>query len=144
MAALAATGAVVGLIVSAGDDPGSGPLSDAEVRGAIQRFARAYGSESVPAMRRVLAPNVKRIIPGDSQVGRAAVLAEYRRQFAASDVRAYRLSDLEVRGGDAGRATGSYSVTRGGRSPITGDIVFGVVRRSGTPRIALIAAEPTS
>jgi hypothetical protein len=144
VAALAATGAVVGLIVSASDDPGSGPLSDAEVRGAAQRFARAYGSESVPAMRRVLAPNVKRIIPGDSQIGRAAVIAEYRRQFAASDVRAYKLTHLEVRGGDAGRATGSYEVTRAGRPPITGDIVFGVVRQAGTPRIALIAAEPTS
>ena len=144
VAALAAAGGVVGLIVSASDDPGSGPLSDAEVSAAAQRFARAYGSESVPAMRRVLAPNVKRIIPGDSQVGRAAVIAEYRRQFAASDVRSYKLTHLEVRGGDAGRATGSYEVTRGGRPPITGDIVFGVVRQAGTPRIALIAAEPTS
>jgi Protein kinase domain len=144
VAALAAAGAVVGLIVSASDDPGSGPLSDGEVRGAAQRFARAYGSESVPAMRRVLAPNVKRIIPGDSQIGRVAVVAEYRRQFAASEVRAYMLSDLEVRGGDAGRATGSYEVTRAGRPPITGDIVFGVVRQAGTPKIALIAAEPTS
>jgi serine/threonine protein kinase len=144
VAALAAAGAAVGLIVSASDDPGSGPLSDAEVSGAAQRFARAYGSESVPAMRRVLAPNVKRIIPGDSQIGRAAVIAEYRRQFAASQVRAYKLKDLEVLGGDAGRATGSYEVTRAGRPPITGDIVFGVVRQAGTPRIALIAAEPTS
>jgi Protein kinase domain len=144
VAALAAAGAIVGLIVSASDDSGSGPLSDAEVRAAAQGFARAYGSESVPGLRRVLAPNVKRIIPGDSQIGRAAVIAEYRRQFAASEVRAYKLTDLEVRGGDAGRATGSYEVTRAGRPPITGDIVFGVVRQAGKPRIALIAAEPTS
>jgi Protein kinase domain len=142
--ALAAAGAVVGLIVSASDDAGSGRLSDAEVRAAALGFASAYGNESVPALRRVLAPNVKRIVPGDSQIGRAAVIAEYRRQFAANDVRAYKLSDLEVRGGDAGRATGSYEVTRAGRAPITGDIVFGVVRQAGTPRIALIAAEPTS
>jgi hypothetical protein len=59
-------------------------------------------------------------------------------------VRAYELKDLEVLGGDAGRATGSYEVTRAGRPPITGDIVFGVVRQAGTPKIALIAAEPTS
>jgi hypothetical protein len=114
------------------------------VRAAALGFASAYGNESVPALRRVLAPNVKRIVPGDSQIGRAAVIAEYRRQFAANDVRAYKLSDLEVRGGDAGRATGSYEVNRAGRAPITGDIVFGVVRQAGTPRIALIAAEPTS
>jgi serine/threonine-protein kinase len=142
--ALAVAGGVVGLVVSAGDDTATGALSDAEVRGAVQRFARAYGAESVPGLRRVLAPNVKRVVPGDSQAGRAAVIAEYRRQFAASKVRGYQLRDLQVRGGDAGRATGSYEVTRGGRPPITGDIVFGVVRQAGTPRIALIAAEPTS
>ena len=74
----------------------------------------------------------------------AAVVEEYRRQFAASDVLAYRLSDLEVSGGEAGRATGRYSVSRRGRPPIVGDTVFGVVRRDGEPVIALIAAEPES
>jgi Protein kinase domain len=143
--ALGAAGLVAGLILS-GDDGGSDakPLSAAEVRSAAQGFARAYGAESVPALRRVLAPNVKRIVPGDTQVGRVAVVAEYSRQFQANEVRTYRLTDLDARGGEAGRATGSYEVVRAGRSPITGDIVFGVVREAGRPKIALIAAEPTS
>jgi protein kinase-like protein len=146
VAALAAAGAGIGLAVSGGDgnDGGGGPVSAAEVRAAANGFARAYSAESVAALRRGLAPNVKRVVPGDTQVGRNAVVAEYRRQFQASDVRVYRLTRLEARGGDAGRATGSYAVVRNGRPPITGEIVFGVVREAGRPKIALIAAEPTS
>jgi hypothetical protein len=134
---------VVALAASGGNDS-AGPLSEAEVRAAVEGFARAYSNESVPGLRAVLAPNVKRFVPGDSQDGRVAVVAEYRRQFAAADVRAYRLSDLEVRGGPAGRATGAYRVIRRGRPPIAGKIVFGVVRGDDRPRIALIAAEPRS
>jgi serine/threonine-protein kinase len=44
--------------------------------------------------------------------------------------------------GDVGRASGSYRVIRRGAPPIAGRTVFGVVRRDGAPRIALIAAEP--
>ncbi|HVE67706.1 MAG TPA: nuclear transport factor 2 family protein, partial [Solirubrobacteraceae bacterium] len=127
---------------TAGGERDGGRLSRAEVLEAVDGFARAYSTESVPALRRVLAPHVRRIVPGDRQDGRAAVVAEYRRQFAASDVVAYRLSNLEVTAGEAGRASGRYTVTRRGRPPIVGDTVFGVVRRAGEPRIALIAAEP--
>jgi serine/threonine protein kinase len=141
---LGAAGAAVGILAGRGDDANSGPLSEGEVRSAVDGFARAYSNESVAGLRRVLAPNVKRIVPGDSQSGRRAVVEEYRRQFATSQVTSYRLRDLDVSGGDAGRATGSYEVSRRNRPPITGDIVFGVVRQAGTPRIALIAAEPTS
>ncbi len=145
VAALAAAGGAVGLILnSGGDGPDSGPLSTSEVRAAAEGFARAYSRESAAGLRRVLAPNVRRVVPGDSQVGRPAVVAEYQRQFATSDVRSYRLTDLKVQGGEAGRATGAYVVSRAGRPPITGHIVFGVVRQAGRPKIALIAAEPTS
>ena len=145
VAALAAAGAAVGLIVSAGGDGSdAGPLTTAEVRAAAEGFATAYSRESVAGLRRVLAPSVRRVVPGDRQIGRAAVVAEYSRQFAASDVRSYRLTDLKVQGGEAGRATGGYEVSRAGRPPITGHIVFGVVRQAGRPKIALIAAEPTS
>jgi serine/threonine-protein kinase len=147
LAALTAAAAGVGgiaLATSAGGGDDGGPLSRAEVLEAVDGFARAYSRESVPAMRAVLAPNVRRIVPGDRQVGRAAVVAEYRRQFAASDVVSYRLSGLEVTEGEAGRASGRYTVQRRGRPPIVGDTVFGVVRQSGAPRIALIAAEPAS
>jgi serine/threonine-protein kinase len=147
LAALTAAAAGVGgiaLATSAGGGDDGGPLSRAEVLEAVDGFARAYSHESVPAMRAVLAPNVRRVVPGDRQVGRAAVVAEYRRQFAASDVVSYRLSGLEVTEGEAGRASGRYTVQRRGRPPIVGDTVFGVVRQGGAPRIALIAAEPAS
>ena len=145
VAGLAAAGAGIGLAVSGdGGGSGGGQLSAADVRSAADGFARAYSRESVAGLRRVLAPNARRVVPGDTQIGREAVVAEYRRQFQANDVREYRLSDLDARGGEAGRATGSYEVVRDGRPPITGDIVFGVVREAGRAKIALIAAEPTS
>ena len=50
---------------------------------------------------------------------------------------------LSVSGGDAGRASGRYEVTRRGLPSLRGTIVFGVVRRDGAPRIALIALEPS-
>lgn len=57
-------------------------------------------------------------------------------------MRDYAFGDLQVTGGDAGRASGTYTVTRAGKPAITGEIVLGVIRVNGTPRIALIAAEP--
>jgi hypothetical protein len=59
-------------------------------------------------------------------------------------VRGYDLEDLEVSGGRSGRASGRYRVEREGDDPIEGDIVLGVVRERGRPRIELIAATPTS
>jgi len=140
--AVGVAGGLAGVAVLSGGERDGGRLSRAEVLQAVDGFARAYTRESVPALRAVLAPNVQRVVPGDRQAGRAAVLAEYRAQFADSDVVAYRLADLEVTTGEAGRAAGSYRVTRRGRAPIVGETVFGVVRRDGEPRIALIAAEP--
>ena len=51
-------------------------------------------------------------------------------------------SDLKTTGGTAGRAEGRYTVKRGNAAPITGRIVFLVVRRDGEARIDLIATEP--
>jgi len=136
LAVLALSGAFTG---SSG---GGDPLSAREVRGVVGGFARAYGREDVRALGRTLSPGVRRIAPGSSQEGRAAVLAEYRRQFAANAVRGYRVTGLSVRAGAVGRAEGLYTVPRAGGGPIAGRIVFGVARIGGKPRIALIAAEP--
>jgi hypothetical protein len=122
----------------------SGPLTAAEVRSVAGDFAGAYGGEDARALSRTLARQVTRVTPGDRERGRAAVLAVYRRQFAANAVRSYRLAGLDARGGAVGRASGHYTVTRAGRPPIRGRIVFGVVREDGGPRIALIAATPGS
>ena len=105
---------------------------------------RAYRSESAGALARVLAGRVQRVAPSDRQRGRRAVLAEYAGQFRTYSVRDYRLSGLTATGGAVGRASARYEVVRGDGSPITGSIVFGVVRDDGRPRIALIAAEPSA
>jgi hypothetical protein len=136
----AAAGAVVAL--TAGNGTPSGPLSSAEVTAATAAFARAYSREDPAALARTLTPDVRRVAPGDVERGRAAVVAVYRRQFADRSVGSYRLSDLQVSGGDAGRASGRYTVTRRGRPTLGGTIVFGVVRSGGAPKIGLIALEP--
>jgi hypothetical protein len=127
---------------SSGGTP-TGPLSDREVLVTAQKFADAYTHEDDAALRRVLTTDVARYGTDPSiQRGRLAVVAEYHRQFAADQIKTYQLTDLEVTGGRAGRAEGHYTVTRTGAAPITGKIIFGMVRRDGSPRIQLIATEP--
>ena len=89
-------------------------------RRAADSFAAAYAREDDDALRDLLSRDVARITPADSQRGRAAVLREYRGQFAANVTQDYRLTGLAVRGGAAGRATGRYVASRSGAGPITG------------------------
>ena len=98
--------------------------------------------EDTDALRQVLTRDVARVTPGDAQRGRGAVLREYQRQFAANATGDYVLPDLAVRAGSVGRASGRYSVSRSGKKPITGRVVFGVERDRGRPRLGLIAATP--
>lgn len=95
-------------------------------------------------MARTLTRDVARVAPGDAQRGRGAVVAEYRRQFAANAITAYELSGVDAAGGGVGRAEGDYVVTRRRADPFAGRIVFSVVHEGGRPRIALIAATPTA
>ena len=138
-AAVAAT-----MIVRGGPDAaGAGiQLSGGEVRDAADSFASAIASEDSAALSRVLARDVKRVFPGDSQRGRAAVLATYRGQFRGNEITGYELSDLDVSGGRAGRVEGSYELRRGGRSATGGRIGLGVKRERGQAKVALIAAQP--
>jgi hypothetical protein len=117
-------------------------LTNGDVREAADAFANAIASEDAAALSRVLARDVKRIFPEDSQRGRAAVLATYRNQFRGNEITGYELSDLDVTGGRAGRAAGRYELRRGGRDATGGAIVLGVKRERGRPKVALIAAEP--
>jgi serine/threonine-protein kinase len=129
--------------VAGADGTQTGPLTAGEVRDAAQSFADAYSDEDDAALRRTLTPAVRRWgASGTAQRGRVAVVGEYHRQFATSKVKDYALDDLKASGGRAGRAEGRYTVTRDGAPPITGRIVFGVVRRDGKPAIDLIATEP--
>jgi hypothetical protein len=136
-----AIGLIAGLLFG---DPGSartGPLSEQEVRDVAQSFAAAYAEEDPAALRATLARNVQRTLPGGTSHGRNAVVDQYARQFDGR-VGGYDLDDLEVQGGRAGRASGTYHVERESGDPYDGRIVFGVVRERGEPRIALIAATP--
>ena len=146
--ALVAVGLLLGQVFG---DPGgasgsgarTGPLSEDEVRSAAEAFATAYGNEDPAALRATLARNVVRVLPGGRSQGRDQVVDQYQRQFDGK-VGSYDLNDLTVTGGRVGRATGNYHVDRKGGDPYEGQIVFGVIRERGEPRIQLIAARPSS
>jgi predicted Ser/Thr protein kinase len=133
--------AVIALVAGRGSTP-TGPLSAGEIKDVARSFAKAYTNEDDRSLRRLLTPGVRRVGADDVQRGRAGVVGEYRRQFAAAAVAFYRLTDLKTERGRVGRAEGHYTVTRRGRSPIDGRLVLGIVRRDGEPRIDLIATEP--
>lgn len=144
-ALLAASGAglaVAAVVGDGGDPPRTGPVSAGEVRAVVGRFAKAYAQEDGAALGRTLTRNVERVLPGGRQRGRSAVVAEYRDQFTSIPITDYELSELDVAGGDVGRAAGRYLVTRRDADAFGGTIVFGVVRESGRVRIDLIAARP--
>jgi serine/threonine-protein kinase len=132
---------VIAYVARGGGTP-TGPLSTSEVSDAAQSFADAYTHEDEASLRRLLTPEARRIGTGDVQDGRAAVVGEYHRQFAADDVVSYKLADMSVRGGRVGRAQGRYTVIRRGRNPLAGRLVLGVIRWRGDVRIDLIATEP--
>jgi serine/threonine-protein kinase len=142
-AAGVATGAAL-IAVSGGarDGDPSAPLSDGEVRDAAEAFARAYATEDSRALGRLLSGDVLRVLPAGVARGRARVVTEYERQFQANQTESYELDDLAARGGRAGRASGTYRVTRAGGRAIEGRIVLGVLRDRGRPRIGLIAVTP--
>ena len=125
-----------------GKSEGSGPLTATDVRDAVDAFATAYSQEDADALSRLLARDVSRVTPSDVQRGRGSVVREYRRQFATNPTERYVLTDVSVRPGAIGRASGRYVVSRSGRAPITGRVAFGVQREHDRPRVGLIAATP--
>jgi tRNA A-37 threonylcarbamoyl transferase component Bud32/ketosteroid isomerase-like protein len=143
-AAVTAVAAAFGVFTGSGGASiaASGPLDGGEVRGAVDAFAGAVAAEDATALSRVLARDVQRVFPSDSQRGRPAVLDAYRGQFRTSAIVGYEISDLEVDAGRAGRATGTYRLERRGGPAVEGAIVFGVKRERGRAKVALIAATP--
>jgi serine/threonine-protein kinase len=118
------------------------PLAEGEVRAVAEAFAQAYETEDGRALRRLLSPDVERVLPGGIVRGRDAVATEYESQFRINATQSYELENLDVRGGRAGRASGDYRVRRSGRPSITGKIVLAVIRDRGRTRIALITVTP--
>jgi hypothetical protein len=147
LAGAAATAVVAAvLIVQAGPDLASsqtsGPLTEGDVRSAVEGFSEAVATEDSAALSRVLARDVQRVFPSDAQKGRGVVLDTYVGQFRGNDISGYEVQDLSVSGGRAGRASGRYELARAGRDETGGEIVFGVTRERGRPKISLIAATP--
>ena len=142
--ALVAVGLLLGLVFG---EPGSaartGPLSEQEVRDVAYAFADAYarrgsGRAAGDARAQRGADGAGRCEPRPRPGGRP-VQPPVRRQG-----RRLRARHLEVQAGRGGRASGTYHVERDSGDPYDGSIVFGVVRERGEPRIALIAATPSS
>jgi serine/threonine protein kinase len=140
---IAAIVVVVALTGGGGSDPNR-PLSNADVASTARSFASAYAHEDTRSLARLLSPDVKRVSASDVQTGRGAVVSAYRSQFRSQRTRAYKLDGLTVEAGPVGRAEARFTVERAGRPPITGQVVFGVERRNGRPRIRLIATESRS
>jgi hypothetical protein len=140
-----AVGVAIAALLGAGPlgtSEASGPLTAKDVRSAVDAFATAYTEEDADALSSLLARRVSRVTPADAQRGRASVVREYRRQFAENPTERYVLTDMSVRPGAIGRASGRYVVSRLGKGPITGRVAFGVQREQGRPRVGLIAATP--
>ena len=148
LVAIAAIGlGLVGTLGFIGAGGGAPPpeveaVTDREVRLAVDGFSKAYSDEDARALGRLLTVDVERVLPAGSQRGRADVVQEYEAQFASMRIRAYEVSDLSVRSGDAGRAEGTYTVRRSGARSFGGRFVLGVVKLRGRVRIRLIAATP--
>jgi hypothetical protein len=132
---------VVAIALSDGGSDPDRPLSSADVENAARSFARAYSHEDARALGRLLSPDVQRVSASDVQRGRGSVVDAYRSQFRSQVTRAYKLDGLQIKAGPVGRAQARFTVERANRPPITGQVVLGVERRGGQPRIRLIATE---
>jgi ketosteroid isomerase-like protein len=121
--------------------PGA-PVTSAEVRRLATSFASAYAAEDDKRISRLLTSDVQRVSPQNRQSGRADVVAAYKSQFAGNRTTGFKLADLKVEGGPAGRATARYRAGYDGRPDTTGTMTWTVIRERGRPRITLIAATP--
>ena len=143
VAAASAAIAFVALAPGADAPPPGEPVSSGEVKRLANSFAAAYKTEDAARLERLLTSDVQRVTPRDRQKGRAAVVAEYRRQFNGNRTTGFKLDDLESAGGSTGRATAHYTATYAGSSPASGTMTWIVINDRGRPRIILIKTEPT-
>jgi serine/threonine-protein kinase len=136
--------AATGVALSASNSTPSGPLTAAEIATVTHAFKNAYGARNSRALGVLLAPDVKRISPSAEQVGRAAVLSEYVRQFKANAILSYTLQRVVITPGWAGRAAADYTVPLASGGSLTGHVVFGLERFDGQPLIELITTQQTN
>jgi len=125
-----------------GTPPPGSPVSAAEVTRLANSFASAYADEDSARISRLLTSDAQRVVPANRQRGRAAVVGAYKSQFASNRTVGFELSELEAKGGPAGRATARYRASYDGQRDTTGTMTWDVIRDRGRPRIALIMAKP--
>jgi serine/threonine-protein kinase len=143
VAAGAAAIAFVALAPGPDAPPPGEPVSSAEVERLANSFAAAYKSEDAARMERLFTSDVQRVTARDRQKGRAAVVAEYQRQFNGNRTTGFKLDGLEAAGGRTGRATAHYTASYAGATSASGTMTWIVIRDRGRPRIILIKTEPT-
>jgi ketosteroid isomerase-like protein len=142
----AAAAAIAFVALAPGSDappPPGEPVSSAEVERLARSFATAYKEEDAARLERLLTSDAQRVTPRDRQKGRAAVVAEYRRQFNGNRTTDFTLDGLKAAGGRTGRATARYTATYAGATSATGTMTWIVINDRGRPRIILIKTEPT-
>jgi serine/threonine-protein kinase len=118
------------------------PVSASQVSRLAYAFADAYKNEDGARLSRLLTSDAQRVTPTDRQRGRANVVGEYRRQFAANVTTGFRLQDVKAQGGGTGRATARYTATYQGSAASTGTMTWIVINDRGRPRIMLIKTQP--
>jgi serine/threonine-protein kinase len=134
--------ALVALALSrGGSKTPSGALTASEITTAVHHFATDYSHHDLHSLSGLLASDVTRVDPTSAQRGRAAVLAQYSRQFTTKPIpTGYAISSLSVTPGWAGRAQARYTLTLTGGGTLSGNVVFGVQRgRGGRAQVALIS-----
>jgi serine/threonine-protein kinase len=142
VAAASAAIAFVALAPGADAPPPGEPVSSAEVKRLANSFATAYEKEDDARLERLLTSDAQRVTPRDRQKGRAAVVAEYRRQFNGNRTTGFHLDGLRAAGGRTGRATARYTASYAGATSATGTMTWIVIRDRGRPRIILIKTQP--
>ena len=109
------------------------PLAEAEVRFVTEAFADAYETEDAAALGRLLTSDVKRVLPDAIVRGRRNVVTQYETQFRDNVTQSYEIDDLDVRGGEVGRASGDYRVRRALRPSLEGRIVLASSATAAAP-----------
>jgi len=144
VAVLVVAAAAAALLLSARSPRVYGPVTSSEASRAVEAFAAAYGRRDAAAISRLLTPGVVRVSETRSEHGLAAVLADYRQQFATSPAPvADELHGLRVAPGWVARATAGYTLRLAGGGTVHGHVVFGIERVRGRAEIGLIATRQT-
>jgi hypothetical protein len=133
------TNTVTTQITSTGQ-PTSADVSESDVRDVLSRYQSAYSGKDLQALDALFAPDFKRRAPPRPDMGRAAALREYARQFGNLTNPSYTLSNQQIKTeAEGATATADYTIDADNAQPASGTIGFAMVRRDGKLLIEAIA-----